>query len=303
MKVTLDGINAFVNEDAERFIIECENSYSEKIKDVAEKVAAHKGRTLLMVAGPSGSGKTTTALLLKNKLQSMGRNVITVSLDDFYSEDNLNYTFEDGTVDYETVKALDVDMIGKCLSELLQNGQSDLPHFSFKTKKREHFTKTHIEKDGIIIVEGLHAINPVITDNLASERMVKVYVSVSSRIYSGENVLLTKRDMRFIRRLIRDYHHRNTEVEFTFYLWKGVRKGEDRYLFPFSDRADIKIDSLHLYEPCVFKDTALKLLGHVNEESEYFKEANELKIKLEGFTSLSEGEIPKESLLNEFIEN
>lgn len=301
MNVTLDGINALVKEDAEKFIMDCEKSYSEKIKAVASEVAEHKGRTLLMLAGPSGSGKTTTASMLKKCFEESGRDAITISLDDFYSENSLNYTFEDGTVDYETVKALDVDLIGKCLSELLQNGRCELPHFSFKTKKRDYFTETKVEKDGIIIVEGLHAINPIITDQLESEHMKKLYVSVSSRIYEGENVLLTKRDMRFIRRLIRDYHHRNTEVEYTFYLWNGVRKGEDRYLFPFSDRADIKIDSIHPYEICVFKDTALRLLSHIDNGSKYFEAAQSLKNRLSEFVSIPESAIPENSLLNEFI--
>ena len=302
MKVTLDGINALVKEDAERFVEECEKNYFCQVKAVSEEIATHNGRTLVMLAGPSGSGKTTTASILKKDFQKMGRNAITVSLDDFYSENNLKYTFEDGTVDFETVKALDVDLIGECLSKLLEDGKCNLPHFNFKTKKRDKFIETEIEKDGIIIVEGLHAINPVITDKLESERMKKIYVSVSSRIYDGEKVLLTKRDMRFIRRLIRDYHHRNTEVEYTFYLWNGVRKGEDRYLFPFSDRADIRIDSIHPYETCVFKDTALKLLSHISEESIYYKEAQSLKEKLSAFETLPESIIPENSLLNEFIE-
>jgi uridine kinase len=131
--------------------------------------------------------------------------------------------------------------------------------------------------------------------------MKNLYVSVSSRIYEGENVLLTKRDMRFIRRLIRDYHHRNTEVEYTFYLWNGVRKGEDRYLFPFSDRADIKIDSIHPYETCVFKDTALRLLSHIDNGSKYFEAAQSLKNRLSEFVSIPESAIPENSLLNEFI--
>lgn len=302
MKVTLDGINCCVREDVQSFIESSERNYSRQIEAVTEEIASHNGRTLVMLAGPSGSGKTTTALLLRKKLQLMGRNAITVSLDNFYCENNLNYTFEDGTVDFETVKALDVDLIGECLSKLLKEGSCNLPRFNFKTKKRDKFIRTEIEKDGIIIVEGLHAINPVITDTVNTERMIKVYVSVSSRVLDGEDVLLTKRDLRFVRRLIRDYHHRNTEVEYTFYLWNGVRKGEDRYLFPFSDRADIRIDSIHPYEPCVFKDTALKLLEHIEESSEYFKEASELKNKLSGFVSLPESVIPAESLLNEFIE-
>lgn len=301
MKVTLDSVNSFVKEDTEKFITQCEKNYYNRINEVSKQVASEKGRTLVMLAGPSGSGKTTTASMLRKDFEALGRSAITVSLDDFYCEDNLNYTFEDGTVDFETVKALDEKLIGECLSQLVNSGKSDLPRFNFKTKKRDDFVETEIDKDGIIIVEGLHAINPVITDKLKTERMKKIYVSVSSRVYEGEDVLLTKRDLRFFRRLIRDYHHRNTEVEYTFYLWRGVRKGEDRYLFPFSDRADIRIDSIHPYEPCVFRDTALGLLDHIDDKSVYHNEAQELKNKISKFVSLSESEIPEDSLLNEFI--
>ena len=118
MRVTLDSVNSCIREDAESYIALCEKSYSEKITEVAEKIVSENGRTLLMLAGPSGSGKTTTALMLRKKLQQMGRNAITISLDDFYCEDNLNYTFEDGTVDYETIKALDEKLIGECRREV-----------------------------------------------------------------------------------------------------------------------------------------------------------------------------------------
>jgi uridine kinase len=131
--------------------------------------------------------------------------------------------------------------------------------------------------------------------------MIKLYVSVSSRIYSNGSVLMTKRDMRFIRRLIRDYYFRDSSVENTFYLWKGVRMGEDRYLFPFSDRADIRIDSIHPYETGVFKDIAIKLLDHIGSDSIYYPTASELKDKLSRFISLSESYVPEDSLLKEFI--
>ena len=131
--------------------------------------------------------------------------------------------------------------------------------------------------------------------------MIKLYVSVSSRIYKDGRVLMTKRDMRFIRRMIRDYHFRDSSVEHTFYLWKGVRMGEDRYLFPFSKRADIKIDSIHPYEVCIFKDIAIKLLDHIGSDSIYYPTALELKDKLRQFESLSESDVPQNSLLKEFI--
>ena len=112
---------------------------------------------------------------------------------------------------------------------------------------------------------------------------------------------MTKRDMSIIRRMIRDYHFRNSSVDNTFYLWKGVRMGEDRYLFPFSDRADIRIDSIHPYEVCVFKDIAIKLLDHIGSDSIYYPSASELKDKLSQFVPLGESDVPENSLLKEFI--
>ena len=302
MEFTLNGINSKAENSPAHFIEECENAYAKRLLDISSEIGKKSGRTLVMLAGPSGSGKTTTASILKRNFEFMGRKAITVSLDDFYSCQESNFTFEDGTVDYETIKALEVPLITSCLSSLMNEGKSDLPRFNFKTKQRDNFVETTVDKDAIIIVEGLHAINPLITEPLKNERMKKLYVSVSSRIYNGDEVFLTKRDLRFFRRLIRDYHHRNSAVEYTFYLWNGVRKGEDRYLFPFSDRADIKIDSIHPYEPCVFKDVAIELLSHIEKDSVYYAKATELKNKIQKFVSLPESSIPHSSLLNEFTE-
>ena len=224
-----------------------------------------------------------------------------ISLDDFYRSQGDIYFFEDGTVDYETVKALDVDYIGECLHRLMNEGRCKLPRFSFKTKKREYYVETVAEQDDIIIVEGLHALNPVITDQLEDEQMVKIYVSVSTRIFDGDEVLMSKRDIRLVRRMIRDYHHRDSSPENTFYLWNGVRMGEDRYLFPFEDRADIKIDSIHPYEVCAFKDVAIKVLDRTDKKSVYYPAAQALKEKISKFISIGEASVPEGSLLNEFI--
>ena len=294
-------INRNIADNPQRFIEECENNYKQQVKAVAEDVADKKGRELIMLAGPSSSGKTTTAGNFKKELEVLGRKAKVISLDDFYSDQSLTYTYEDGTTDYETVKALDVRLIETCLSELMENGRADIPHFSFHTKKREGFTQLKCEKDEIIIVEGLHALNPVITEPLASYSLKKVYISVSSRISNENGVLFSKRDLRFIRRLIRDYHFRSSDVDYTFYLWKGVRMGEDRYLFPFSGRADVKIDSIHPYEPCLFKKEAIKLLDHIGQDSIYYSSAVSLKERLEQFISIDKNRIPEDSLLREFI--
>lgn len=294
-------INALLKEDAENYIELCEKAYCSQLQEISDEIAKENKRTIVMLAGPSSSGKTTTARLLKEKLNEKGKTAIVVSLDDFYLELDEPNTFEDGTVDFETVNALDVPMISSCLHELFDKGETTVPRFCFKSKKRSCYEKITLEEDGVVIVEGLHALNPVITEPLSDRRLYKYYVSVSSRITDENEVLLTKRDIRFIRRLIRDYHHRNSEVEYTFYLWKGVRMGEDRYLFPYSYLADRKIDSTHPYEPALFKGIATKLLDRVASDSVYYETANELKKKLDRFTSLERDMMPDGSLLGEFI--
>lgn len=298
---SVSDINGAVLEDKDSFIKECENSYKNQLIEITDEICKKQGRQLIMLAGPSSSGKTTTANLLRQDCHNKSRHASVISLDDFYRNQDVRYYFEDGTVDYETVKALDTDLIESCLKSLLKQGKADIPHFSFMSKRREGYSELEVADDEIIIVEGLHALHPMITDCLEGENIKKLYVSVSSRVHENSEVMLTKRDMRFIRRLIRDYHFRNSQVENTFYLWNGVRMGEDRYLFPYSGRAQVRIDSIHPYEPCIFKDTGVKLLDHIDEKSVYYPSACELKEKLSKFVSLTEHDVPEGSLLKEFI--
>ena len=299
--INVSSINAQLLSDKQRFISECERDYRNQLLIISDDICRCDGRVLVMLAGPSSSGKTTTAGILKNFFIRKGRHSIVVSLDDFYRDQDESFYFEDGTVDYETVKSIDTDYVDECLKNLIHKGEAMMPYFSFKTKVREGYNKVQVHEGEIIIVEGLHALNPLITDPLKDENMKKLYVSVSSRIYDDGEVLLTNRDMRFIRRMIRDYHFRDSSVEHTFYLWKGVRLGEDRYLFPYSGRADIRIDSIHPYEVCVFKDIAIKLLDHIDCDSIYYQSALKLKNKLSEFISMSESDVPEGSLLKEFI--
>lgn len=299
--ITSEKINCLVSENKDEFIRQCEEAYKNQLDRISGDICRNEGRVLIMLAGPSSSGKTTTAEILRKDFEKAGRHCIVISLDDFYRDQEESYYFEDGTIDYETVKSIDTDYVAECMENLIHKGKAMIPKFSFTTKRRESYAEVTVHDDEIIIVEGLHALNGVITDPLEKEKMIKLYVSVSSRVYKDGDIFLTKRDMRFIRRLIRDYHFRNSSVDYTFYLWKGVRMGEDRYLFPFSDRADVKIDSIHPYEVCIFKDIAIKLLDHIGSDSIYYPTACRLKDKLSHFVSLKESDVPEGSLLKEFI--
>ena len=298
-----DKINLLIKTDPTGFVGECENRYHQRICDTVDLFYQKPGYQLVMLAGPSSSGKTTTAKLMCEEIIRRGRPAKIISLDDFYLDQTNTFYFEDGTPDYETHEALDIQYICSCLSSLVKDGECMLPRFSFYTKKREsELVRTRLFEDEIVIVEGLHAINPVITDKLNPKSLTRLYVSVSSRITEdNDSVILTKRDIRFVRRLIRDYNFRNADVDYTFLLWKGVQMGENRYIFPFRHLADFKIDSIHAYEPCLFKEKAIKLLDHIGEDSIYFSDAEKLIRKLSFFESLDSTLIPDNSLLREFI--
>lgn len=301
-EITAEQINIKTRENTKEFILSCENRYKLQIESAVCDICKKSGHRLVMLAGPSSSGKTTTASLIAKEAQKRSRNAVVISLDDFYLDQTRTLYFEDGTPDFETVSALDVDYIIKCLTSLVKTGECLLPRFSFLEKKREEqLVPVRIEKDDVIIVEGLHAMNPKITSHLEDSCLTKLYVSVSSRVLKEGKVLFSKRDLRFIRRMIRDYHFRNAEIDYTFNLWKGVRMGEDRYLFPFRSLSDVKIDSFHAYEPCLFKDEAKRLLDRIGKDSVYYDSANALSKKLSVFESIDRSQIPENSLLHEFI--
>lgn len=300
-KYTFSKINNLALEPKE-FVEKCSRDYHIKVANTARSIFDDKSKKIIMLAGPSSSGKTTTAALLSKGIEFMGGKAYTVSLDDFYFPHSVGYPLdENGEPDYECVEALDVELIHLCLGELLRKGRSVLPVFDFKTGERINNAKSiSLEENDVIIVEGLHALNPVITDTLDESSLYKIYVSVSSRVYENDgSVLLSKRDLRFVRRMVRDYSFRSTSVERTFEVWESVMRGEDKYLFPFESSADIKINSFHPCEPCVLAKRAIALLGGALG-GEYGKKALLMINKLDLFKNIDYAVLPKDSLLREF---
>ena len=246
-------------------VSKAEERYSDRLDEIAERIFSDREKRIVMLAGPSASGKTTTAGLIASRLESRGAKAFTVSLDDFYH-----------------------DQRDAILVSGRRSGFSD---------------PITLGKDDVLIVEGIHALNPVITDSLPSENLMKLYVSVSSRIADEDgDVLMSKRDLRFVRRLVRDYYHRAISVERTYDLWGSVQRGEDKYIFPYSHLAAEKIDSLHAYEPCVFRALAVPMLSGVGSGSEWYDEAQMMIERLERFEPLPVDAIPENSLLREFMD-
>lgn len=284
------------------FLEACSKEYHAKVAKVAREIFDDAGKKIVMLAGPSSSGKTTTAALLSKGIEFMGGRAYTVSLDDFYFPHSVGYPLdENGKPDYECVEALDVELIHLCLGELIRKGKSSLPVFDFKSGERINNAKNiSLNENDVIIVEGLHALNPIITDTLDSANLFKIYVSVSSRVYENDgSVLLSKRDLRFVRRMVRDYSFRSTSVEKTFEVWESVMRGEDKYLFPFEHLADVKINSFHPCEPCVLSKRAVELLKEALG-GEYEKKASLMINKLNLFKNIDYSILPKDSLLREF---
>ncbi len=299
----LEYINKKVLDNPQDFIEECEESYQEIINSIVKKINSEKGREIVMLAGPSSAGKTTTARRIKESLEESGVKTYVLSLDDFYlNRDDIPY-LPDGTQDYETVNALDLDCLEKELNALLRGEKVRTPVFDFTTGKRSEtlFNEIILGKDDVVIIEGLHALNPVITEKIQG-KLLKVYINVSSRIYDGnENIVLNKRNLRFVRRMVRDYKYRDSTVENTCRLWKNVTKGEDEYLFPYRDNADIKANTIHFYEPCVLKHQALKMIEESTVSNEHREYIISLANALKRFNDIDENLVPDNSLLREFL--
>lgn len=282
-----------------------EGRYRAILDSVAQKINETQVSEIIMLAGPSSAGKTTTAKRLKAAIEANGHKSFTISLDDFYKNRVDSPRFSDGSYDFESVEALDLPFLTSTLSTLVTTGEALMPKYDFITgERRAELRKLNVSERDIIIVEGLHALNPVITDNLPQDRLFKIYINVSSRIYDEKNnIVLNKRNMRFVRRIIRDYRYRGSSPENTYRLWDSVCRGEDKYLFPFRDNADVKINTIHLYETCVFKERALPLLRQIKKESQYYKDAGKLIRSLKKFPEMDTALVPRDSLLREFLGN
>ena len=300
---TLSSINKEVKDNAVLFVEKCEEEYREEINAIAKRIADTDDIKIVAIAGPSGSGKTTTAHLLMKRLGVLGEKTDVVSLDDFYLPIGKMPILPDGNRDFESVNALDLPCIERVFKSIIGTGKALLPRFDFQTK--EHIDDARlidIGNRGIVIVEGLHALNPAVTGLVKKENILKIYVSVNMPIENeGGEQILSSRQLRLARRVLRDERFRNASVKETLLLWSKVIEGESKYLYCFKNTADIKLTTLHSFEPCVYKEPFCRLRNSIDGATpcyEYFiKTAN----ALEQFCSVESVLIPKDSLIREFI--
>lgn len=300
---TLSKINEYLKADAKAFVKQNEEEYNKIVSDLAKLVSEDDDIKIVSIAGPSSSGKTTTAYLLKKELIKLSETVQVVSLDDFYlSGDNLP-VLKNGEKDFESVEALDTKLLEKCFKDIIACGKAEVPEFDFMNKTRKNeFKKIDIGQKGIVIVEGLHALNPVITDLVARKNIYKVYISVNKSVNDDfGNKLISSRQIRLIRRILRDEIFRNSSVLDTLLMWKGVTEGEENNLFKFKPGADMHLTTFHPYELGLYKNRFLKLCEKADSSYPFYEEIMYLKDIVSKFESVERSLVPENSLLREFI--
>ena len=285
-----------------KYVELCDNEFELYFNNIVQNILAFNKVKILTISGPSSAGKTTTALKLASELSKSGVNAKMISMDNFYKNNCDTPKKSNGEPDFETIDALDIELMIKCLSEAVKLNKTKLPKFDFKTgKRKEEYKDFELNENEIIIIEGIHGLNPQIIDNLPGENIKSIYTTIGEKVFLPNDIIFSKRDIRFLRRLIRDYKYRGADPEFTFKLWETVRESESLYIFPYENNAHIKINSFYKYELNVIKEQALKLLTEIKKDSKYYEKASELINKLSDIITINEELVPSRSLIREFI--
>ncbi len=282
------------------FIKECEDRFENRLDEVSMELA-QSGIKIIALSGPTCSGKTTTAKKITAELEAHGANVHMVSIDNFFkSRDVLNEIASAAgqSIDYDSVNAIDLELLSDRTASILRGDPTELPIFSFTEGCCTHFETVDSDENSVFIFEGIQAIYPEVTA-LFGKDYRSVHVSIEDDLEMGD-VYFGKRDLRLMRRLIRDYKFRGAHPEFTFMLWRSVAQNEDRAILPHVDSVDIRINSTMPYEICLMKTILPPVLGLV-KEGMYFPKALEISEKLEKLETISPDMVPKDSVLREFI--
>lgn len=299
----LEQINEAASGNPEDMVMQIEQAYHENLSNIAEHISHDSTKyKVAMLSGPSSSGKTTTAHILMDMLRQRGVNGVIISLDDFYRGEKNAPLLKNGQHDYESVDALNLPLLESCLLDLMKKSECDLPIFDFSVRQPSPNTRhVQLQEHDIAIVEGIHALNPIISRHLPKEKLLKLYISVKQGIKDGSGEILSPTDIRLVRRIVRDYHFRGTTPERTVNMWRNVLEGEDKYIKPYKMTSDITINSIHIYEPCILRKDALPLLRSISEDNPNIGKVKKLLQSLERFVPIDPVLVPKNSIEREFI--
>ena len=301
---TLGSLNEKVlNKEIGELIRVTEALHHKEIAKIAQTISDNKKIKLVTIAGPSSSGKTTFSKRLYIHLRANGMNPIVISLDNYYIGRANVPLDENGKKDFETIEALDLKLLNENLRDLVAGKEVEIPEYNFLTGEREEVgTKMKVpEKNGLIIIEGIHGLNERLTQEIPRENKFKIYISCLTQLNIDKHNRISTSDVREIRRLVRDSLSREEKGEGTLAMWASVRRGEEKHIFPYQEEADALFNSNLVYELGVLKSYALRELIKVNPSSPYYEEAKRIMRFLYCFVDIKVDLIPDDSILKEFI--
>ena len=273
-----------------------------KLAKIAEEIASRKGVKLVLLAGPSSSGKTTSCKRLSIQLAVNGLKPLQISLDDYFVDRDKTPKDENGDFDFESIYALNLDLLNEQFNALFRGEEVELPKYDFPSGKSvKSGKKLKLEPNNVLVVEGIHALNPELTAHVPEEQIFRVYASALTTILLDNHNYIPTTDNRLLRRIIRDYKYRGVSVQETIRRWPSVRSGENKWIFPFQENADAMLNTAMLYELSVLKMQAEPLLQQVPENCEEFAEAYRLLKFLKYFKGIPYNNLPPTSLLREFL--
>lgn len=302
----IGALNSFVLDHKGGELIKIAEAFHEKkLASIADTIAerhANGQAKIVLISGPSSSGKTTFAKRLGIELRVLGLHPVLISLDDYFVERERTPRDENGEYDYEALEAIDIEAFNADIKRLLAGERVEIPRYDFITGKRQYAEKTlQLDPSSVLVIEGIHGLNPNLTPHIPRELKTCIYISAFTSISMDNLTRIPTTDNRLIRRMVRDYRTRGASATDTLHRWESVRRGEDKYIFPNQEQADIMFNSSLFYEIAVLKSHVEPLLHEVPNTVPEYGEARRLLKFLDNFTPLHTDEIPPTSILREFI--
>ena len=300
---TIGDLNNAIDKGYTPQLIQISEALQEKkIASIADNIAHQKGVKMVLIAGPSSSGKTTTCKRLSVQLAVNGLKPIGISLDDYFLDREQTPKDETGDYDFEHLHALNIPLLNEQMNALFRGEEVELPRYNFQKGKSEWSgKKLKLSGKEILVVEGIHALNPELTKDIPEEQIYRVYASALTTILLDNHNYIPTTDNRLLRRIIRDHKYRGVSAKETIHRWPSVRKGENRWIFPYQENADAMFNTAMLFELAVIKRQAEPLLEQVPENCEEYAEAYRLLKFLKYIKPIPEDQIPPTSLLREFL--
>ena len=303
MKYQLEDINFRTVSDPAAFMAESDEAYRHKVEQAADLIAANRKRSpIVLLSGPSGSGKTTTSMKIAEELNRRGINTHYVAMDDYFKTiDENSPRTADGQLDLESPLCVDMELLNRHFDMLSRGERVFIPKYEFSRRMRvqEPSKSIKLKGDEIVIFEGIHALNNMITD--VHPEAFKLYISARSDVEFQGQIVFKRTWFRLVRRMVRDYNFRGSDASETMSMWANVRRGEKLYISPFKDKADFQFDTAAPYEPAVFNRTATELFKSVPEGIERFEELRAVLPALQLFGDIDESLVAPDALIREFI--